>query len=215
MTDKNEVEDLDVKSAKYPTVGKDGEDNKDPRRPKRPRTILTTQQRKAFKASFEVSCKPCRKVSKQDLKELGRAFTGGVLCSKWKWTVTCRWERPWQQKQDSVFVWSRFGSRTREQRSVTALELSTGLLWLGYNRDITGNPHPWQKLYPWWLQVLLCLWLSLIRRDFSYLTVMLPITKLLCYLVQKQIFTGINRHRLTNSIVKIVNINRLKRGSAL
>lgn len=33
------------------------------KRPKRPRTILTTQQRRAFKASFEVSSKPCRKVS--------------------------------------------------------------------------------------------------------------------------------------------------------
>ncbi|XP_050520383.1 LIM homeobox transcription factor 1-beta isoform X2 [Daktulosphaira vitifoliae] len=32
------------------------------RGPKRPRTILTTQQRRAFKASFEMSPKPCRKV---------------------------------------------------------------------------------------------------------------------------------------------------------
>ncbi|NWV24279.1 LMX1B factor, partial [Origma solitaria] len=38
------------------------EDGKDPKRSKRPRTILTTQQRRAFKASFEVSSKPCRKV---------------------------------------------------------------------------------------------------------------------------------------------------------
>ncbi|XP_026809896.1 LIM homeobox transcription factor 1-beta-like isoform X1 [Rhopalosiphum maidis] len=37
--------------------------NHDGRRgPKRPRTILTTQQRRAFKASFELSPKPCRKV---------------------------------------------------------------------------------------------------------------------------------------------------------
>lgn len=34
----------------------------DSKRPKRPRTILTTQQRRTFKASFEVSSKPCRKV---------------------------------------------------------------------------------------------------------------------------------------------------------
>ena len=33
------------------------------RGPKRPRTILTTAQRRAFKASFETSPKPCRKVS--------------------------------------------------------------------------------------------------------------------------------------------------------
>ena len=30
--------------------------------PKRPRTILTTSQRRKFKASFEVNPKPCRKV---------------------------------------------------------------------------------------------------------------------------------------------------------
>ncbi|KAI4590235.1 hypothetical protein MJG53_001284 [Ovis ammon polii x Ovis aries] len=40
------------------------EDSKDHKRPKRPRTILTTQQRRAFKASFEVSSKPCRKMKK-------------------------------------------------------------------------------------------------------------------------------------------------------
>lgn len=33
------------------------------RGPKRPRTILTAAQRRQFKASFEVSPKPCRKVS--------------------------------------------------------------------------------------------------------------------------------------------------------
>ena len=30
--------------------------------PKRPRTILTTSQRRKFKASFEINPKPCRKV---------------------------------------------------------------------------------------------------------------------------------------------------------
>ena len=32
------------------------------RGPKRPRTILTAAQRRQFKASFDVSPKPCRKV---------------------------------------------------------------------------------------------------------------------------------------------------------
>ncbi|KAL0197026.1 hypothetical protein M9458_005566, partial [Cirrhinus mrigala] len=41
--------------------GKAGDDGKEHKRSKRPRTILTTQQRRAFKASFEVSSKPCRK----------------------------------------------------------------------------------------------------------------------------------------------------------
>lgn len=42
--------------------GKGVDDGKEHKRSKRPRTILTTQQRRAFKASFEVSAKPCRKV---------------------------------------------------------------------------------------------------------------------------------------------------------
>ncbi|KAB1280094.1 LIM homeobox transcription factor 1-beta [Camelus dromedarius] len=61
---KSEDEDGDMKPAKgqgNQSKGS-GDDGKDPRRPKRPRTILTTQQRRAFKASFEVSSKPCRKV---------------------------------------------------------------------------------------------------------------------------------------------------------
>ncbi|KAG8249194.1 hypothetical protein J6590_026118, partial [Homalodisca vitripennis] len=41
------------------------------RGPKRPRTILTTQQRRAFKASFEVSPKPCRKVREGLAKDTG------------------------------------------------------------------------------------------------------------------------------------------------
>jgi hypothetical protein len=41
------------------------------RGPKRPRTILTTQQRRAFKASFEISPKPCRKVREALAKETG------------------------------------------------------------------------------------------------------------------------------------------------
>lgn len=61
---KSDDEDGDVKPTKgQVTQGKGSDDGKDPRRPKRPRTILTTQQRRAFKASFEVSSKPCRKVS--------------------------------------------------------------------------------------------------------------------------------------------------------
>ncbi|XP_075266513.1 LOW QUALITY PROTEIN: LIM homeobox transcription factor 1-alpha [Salarias fasciatus] len=43
----------------------------DSKRPKRPRTILTTQQRRTFKASFEVSSKPCRKVRETLAAETG------------------------------------------------------------------------------------------------------------------------------------------------
>ncbi|XP_022258740.1 LIM homeobox transcription factor 1-beta-like [Limulus polyphemus] len=49
-----------------------GQQRQDGRRgPKRPRTILTTAQRRAFKASFEVSQKPCRKVRESLAKETG------------------------------------------------------------------------------------------------------------------------------------------------
>lgn len=49
-----------------PNVKPDGR-----RGPKRPRTILTTAQRRAFKASFEISQKPCRKVRETLAKETG------------------------------------------------------------------------------------------------------------------------------------------------
>ncbi|XP_061589483.1 LIM homeobox transcription factor 1-beta-like [Cololabis saira] len=64
-------EDEDVRSEKQHAATKGSDDSKDSRRPKRPRTILTTQQRRAFKASFEVSSKPCRKVRETLAAETG------------------------------------------------------------------------------------------------------------------------------------------------
>ncbi|KFM61090.1 LIM homeobox transcription factor 1-beta, partial [Stegodyphus mimosarum] len=53
-----------------PTAPHNGQPRQDGRRgPKRPRTILTTAQRRAFKASFEISQKPCRKVRESLAKE--------------------------------------------------------------------------------------------------------------------------------------------------
>ncbi|XP_075990827.1 LIM homeobox transcription factor 1 alpha [Anticarsia gemmatalis] len=50
----------------------DAERPRDGRRgPKRPRTILTSAQRRQFKASFEVSPKPCRKVREALAKDTG------------------------------------------------------------------------------------------------------------------------------------------------
>ncbi|KAG8441290.1 hypothetical protein GDO86_006864 [Hymenochirus boettgeri] len=51
--------------------GKGSDEGKDTKRSKRPRTILTTHQRRAFKASFEVSSKPCRKVRETLAAETG------------------------------------------------------------------------------------------------------------------------------------------------
>ncbi|KAM8871876.1 LIM/homeobox protein LMX-1.2-like [Synchiropus picturatus] len=68
-SDSDRGEDEDVKLER--SHAKHSEESKDPRRPKRPRTILTTQQRRAFKASFEVSSKPCRKVRETLAAETG------------------------------------------------------------------------------------------------------------------------------------------------
>lgn len=50
------------------------------RGPKRPRTILNTQQRRAFKASFDVSPKPCRKVRENLAKETGLSLRIVQVC---------------------------------------------------------------------------------------------------------------------------------------
>lgn len=84
--EKSDDEELDIKPEKGIGGPGKGDDGKDPRRPKRPRTILTTQQRRAFKASFEVSSKPCRKVRRRPTPSLsertltergGRGLGGG------------------------------------------------------------------------------------------------------------------------------------------
>ncbi|KAG7259631.1 hypothetical protein CRUP_036755 [Coryphaenoides rupestris] len=58
--------------------GKAGDEGKDHKRSKRPRTILTTQQRRAFKASFEVSSKPCRKMKKIARRAAAAAAAAGA-----------------------------------------------------------------------------------------------------------------------------------------
>lgn len=60
--------------------GKGGDEGKEHKRSKRPRTILTTQQRRAFKASFEVSAKPCRKVGGPARLISGNVRQKGLPC---------------------------------------------------------------------------------------------------------------------------------------
>jgi LIM homeobox transcription factor 1 len=50
------------------------------RGPKRPRTILTTQQRRAFKASFDVTPKPCRKIREGLAKDTGLSIRIVQVC---------------------------------------------------------------------------------------------------------------------------------------
>nr|DBA18132.1 TPA: hypothetical protein GDO54_016416 [Pyxicephalus adspersus] len=82
---------------------KGGEDSKDQKRPKRPRTILTTQQRRAFKASFEVSSKPCRKVRETLAAETGlsvRVVQVWFQNQRAKMKKLARRQQQQQQQQD-------------------------------------------------------------------------------------------------------------------
>uniref|UniRef100_H2Y8I0 Uncharacterized protein n=1 Tax=Ciona savignyi TaxID=51511 RepID=H2Y8I0_CIOSA len=58
----NSSKDDPMEDGKRPRENDDS-DSKDSKRSKRPRTILNAVQRRAFKAAFEVTPKPCRKVS--------------------------------------------------------------------------------------------------------------------------------------------------------
>lgn len=60
--DEEEEEEEEEENRSTRTAGRAKPEELESKRPKRPRTILTTQQRRIFKASFEVSSKPCRKV---------------------------------------------------------------------------------------------------------------------------------------------------------
>ncbi|KAM4023570.1 LIM homeobox transcription factor 1-alpha-like [Anomaloglossus baeobatrachus] len=83
--------------------GKVTEDGKDQKRPKRPRTILTTQQRRAFKASFEVSSKPCRKVRETLAAETGlsvRVVQVWFQNQRAKMKKLARRQQQQQQQQD-------------------------------------------------------------------------------------------------------------------
>ncbi|XP_004555078.1 LIM homeobox transcription factor 1-alpha [Maylandia zebra] len=71
-TGKSNDEDEEVEEESGRIAGrKVKSDDVESKRPKRPRTILTTQQRRTFKASFEVSSKPCRKVRETLAAETG------------------------------------------------------------------------------------------------------------------------------------------------
>uniref|UniRef100_A0A8C5EVV7 LIM homeobox transcription factor 1-alpha-like n=1 Tax=Gouania willdenowi TaxID=441366 RepID=A0A8C5EVV7_GOUWI len=70
-SDKSEEDEEEVEDSRRVSGRKVRSEDSDGKRPKRPRTILTTQQRRTFKASFEVSSKPCRKVRETLAAETG------------------------------------------------------------------------------------------------------------------------------------------------
>ncbi|XP_069573455.1 LIM/homeobox protein LMX-1.2-like [Brachyistius frenatus] len=131
-SDSDKSEDEDVKSEKFPAAGKGSDDMKDPRRSKRPRTILTTQQRRAFKASFEVSSKPCRKV-----RETLAAETG----------LSVRVVQVWFQNQRAKMKkLARRQQQQQEQHSSQRLgqEVMSGCME-GLLTSYSGSLHPRQQ----------------------------------------------------------------------
>ncbi|NWV13787.1 LMX1A factor, partial [Ptilonorhynchus violaceus] len=98
-----------------------GEDGKDSKRSKRPRTILTTQQRRAFKASFEVSSKPCRKVRETLAAETGltvRVVQVWFQNQRAKMKKIARRQQQQQQQQEQEQLGnSRLGSARGAARS--------------------------------------------------------------------------------------------------
>ncbi|KAM8930504.1 LIM homeobox transcription factor 1-alpha [Pelodytes ibericus] len=104
--------------------GKGVDDGKDHKRPKRPRTILTTQQRRAFKASFEVSSKPCRKVRETLAAETGlsvRVVQVWFQNQRAKMKKLARRQQQQQQQQDQQNP-TRIPSAQTHNSSSTSIE---------------------------------------------------------------------------------------------
>uniref|UniRef100_A0A3P8UFC8 LIM homeobox transcription factor 1, alpha n=1 Tax=Amphiprion percula TaxID=161767 RepID=A0A3P8UFC8_AMPPE len=107
----------------------------DSKRPKRPRTILTTQQRRTFKASFEVSSKPCRKVRETLAAETGLSVRVVQVWfqnqrAKMKKLARRQQQQEQQQTQDLTSEMKRMGSsyahiqqqQQQQQMGITTLE---------------------------------------------------------------------------------------------
>ncbi|KAM9003533.1 LIM homeobox transcription factor 1-alpha [Sarcophilus harrisii] len=107
------------------------EDGKDHKRPKRPRTILTTQQRRAFKASFEVSSKPCRKV-----RETLAAETG----------LSVRVVQVWFQNQRAKMKKLARRQQQQQQDQQNTQRLSTAQTNGGGNTGMEGIMNPYTAL---------------------------------------------------------------------
>ncbi|XP_067877118.1 LIM/homeobox protein LMX-1.2-like [Heterodontus francisci] len=101
------------------TQGKGGDEGKDHKRSKRPRTILTTQQRRAFKASFEVSSKPCRKVRETLAAETGltvRVVQVWFQNQRAKMKKLARRQQQQQQQEQEQLNCQRMGTRRNSNR---------------------------------------------------------------------------------------------------
>ncbi|XP_062437503.1 LIM homeobox transcription factor 1-alpha isoform X3 [Rhea pennata] len=134
LSDSGKSDDEDSVCKMGQASGKGTEDGKDHKRPKRPRTILTTQQRRAFKASFEVSSKPCRKV-----RETLAAETG----------LSVRVVQVWFQNQRAKMKKLARRQQQQQQDQQNTQRLSSGTLkprLEGIMNPYTSLPPPQQLL---------------------------------------------------------------------
>uniref|UniRef100_A0A3Q3B4K3 LIM homeobox transcription factor 1, alpha-like n=1 Tax=Kryptolebias marmoratus TaxID=37003 RepID=A0A3Q3B4K3_KRYMA len=101
--------------------GKGGDEGKEHKRSKRPRTILTTQQRRAFKASFEVSWKRMPRKKKRNVRETLAAETGLTVRVVQVWfqnqrakmkKIARRQQQQQQQQQEQEIIPFTDGSST-------------------------------------------------------------------------------------------------------
>uniref|UniRef100_A0A3Q0S4D8 LIM homeobox transcription factor 1, alpha n=1 Tax=Amphilophus citrinellus TaxID=61819 RepID=A0A3Q0S4D8_AMPCI len=127
----SETESITVLNIKPQRVRSDDLESK---RPKRPRTILTTQQRRTFKASFEVSSKPCRKVRETLAAETGLSVRVVQVWfqnqrAKMKKLARRQQQQEQQQTQDVTSEMKRLGSsyahiqqQQQHQMGLTTLE---------------------------------------------------------------------------------------------
>ncbi|XP_041133450.1 LIM homeobox transcription factor 1-alpha-like [Polyodon spathula] len=131
-SDSDKIEE-EENTGKPGNAGKGGED-RDHKRPKRPRTILTTQQRRAFKASFEVSSKPCRKVRESLAADTGlsvRVVQVWFQNQRAKIKKLARRQQQQQQQQQDPYNPQRL-------HSVSTMD--------GINPDLDGM-HPYSRLH--------------------------------------------------------------------
>ncbi|KAK0146474.1 LIM homeobox transcription factor 1-beta [Merluccius polli] len=171
-SDGDDDDDDDEKPEKPPTTTgghrRAGGGGRDPCRPKRPRTILSTPQRRTFKASFEVSPKPCRKVRESLAMETGLSVR---VVQVWFQNQRAKMKKLARRQQQQLHhqksnrlgqgvisgcmenLLSCYSSQlpsTRQQRTNTALELDVGYSHdAPFQQSLTPPQMPGDHMYPY------------------------------------------------------------------
>uniref|UniRef100_A0A8C5GB18 LIM homeobox transcription factor 1-alpha-like n=1 Tax=Gouania willdenowi TaxID=441366 RepID=A0A8C5GB18_GOUWI len=147
-SDKSEEDEEEVEDSRRVSGRKVRSEDSDGKRPKRPRTILTTQQRRTFKASFEVSSKPCRKVRETLAAETGlsvRVVQVWFQNQRAKMKKLARRQQQQQQQEQQ---------ETQEQCEHTSTHAGIALLESYWDMDpfrqgLTPPQMPGDHMYPY------------------------------------------------------------------